>query len=87
MISGVCGILMALFGWSYNTLAKRVDKLALDVQARKTDADIRILINDKLEPFKIQLETLSKQLGMMERQYNDLDHKIDMILGFVKTPK
>lgn len=78
---GFCGVLLSLFGWSHNNLSKRLDKLAIDLQARKTDADIRVLINDKIEPYRVELKNLSKQLDIISHQYADLDRKIDSVIN------
>jgi hypothetical protein len=69
----ICGVIMAFFGWSHQTLSARMDVLTIDMQARKTDDEVRILLNDKFEVYKFQLEHLSNQM-------HELDRKIDSML-------
>lgn len=77
---GIFAVILSCFGWSHSNLSKRLDKLSIDMQARKTDADIRVLLNDKIEPYKIQLQALGKQLDLIAHQYNELDKKLDTVL-------
>ena len=61
VIIAISSGLMGLFAWSHSSLSKRLDKLAIDLQDRKTDADIRILIQDKMQPFSLELKFLAQQ--------------------------
>lgn len=83
-ITGIMGCVLGIFAWSHNSLSNRLDKLALDLQERKTDADIRILINDKIEPYRVELKNLSKQLDLISHQYSELDRKLDSVLDFIR---
>lgn len=84
MITGIVGVVLGLFGWSHSNLSKRLDKLSMDLQERKTDADIRVLISDKMEPYKVELKSLSKQLDIISHQYAELDKKLDSLLDAVR---
>lgn len=79
VIIAISSGLMGLFAWSHSSLSKRLDKLAIDLQDRKTDADIRILIQDKMQPFSLELKFLAQQIDHISRQYVDLDKKLDLI--------
>lgn len=81
---GIFGVILGCFGWSHANLSKRLDKLSIDMQERKTDADIRVLISDKIEPYKIQLQGLGKQLDMIAHQYSELDKKLDSLISTVQ---
>lgn len=76
--------LVGLFGWNYSTLSKRIDRLAVEVTARKTDADLRVLISDKLEPYSVRLDAMSKEILNISHQYSELDRKIDSIISMVR---
>lgn len=80
IIIAVSSGLLGLFAWSHSSLSKRLDKLSIDLQERRTDADIRILIQDKIEPYKVELQNLSKQLDLISHQYRELDKKLDSVL-------
>lgn len=85
MLVGIFGVVISLFGYSHANLSKRLDKLAIELQDRKTDADIRILISDKMEPYKVELKSLSKQLDIISRQYAELDKKLDTVLAHIRS--
>lgn len=81
MFVGVLVGIISLFGYSHSSLSKRLDKLAIDLQERKTDADIRVLIQDKIEPYRVELKNLSKQLDIISHQYQELDRKLDTVIS------
>lgn len=83
-ISAVVALLMGLFGWNYSTLYKKVEKLNVQMAAAKTDADLRILISDKLEPYAIRLENMSKEIINISYQYAELDRKLDSLISLIK---
>lgn len=84
MIAGVISVLLSFFGWSHANLSKRIEKLSSDIQTRKTDADLRVLISDKLEPYRVELSSITKQIDMISHQYQELDRKLDSILACIK---
>ncbi len=83
-IAALAGII-SLFGYSHANLSKRLDKLAIDMQARKTDADLRILLDDKIQPYKMEVKWLTQQIEVINRQYSDLDKKLDSIQHLLTT--
>ncbi len=76
----ICGIILTFFGWSHQSLSSRVDNLAIEMKTRKTDDEVRVLFDDKIEPHQVRLRGLSKQIDSIAAQYTELDRKIDVII-------
>ena len=84
MFAGVFSVFLSAFGYSHSALSKRIDKLSSDIQTRKTDADLRVLISDKLEPYRVEMSSITKQIDTISHQYQELDRKLDSILACIK---
>lgn len=79
LISGILG-LVGLFGWSHKTMRERINSLQAQANQRISEPEVRLLIDDKLAPHRVEYIALSQRLGELRDFYRDLDHKLDLVL-------
>ena len=83
MVSAVVG-LVGLFGISHRGLQTRMDKLEREVLKRITDAGLRTIISDKLQPLSVEFESIFQRIGELRADYKDLDNKLDHLIEMSK---
>ena len=72
-------LLVGLFGWSHNALRTQTDKLQQELDTKFNETQLRLFLQDKLEPFRVELNSIDKQLNAMDQQYNLINAKLDQL--------
>lgn len=72
--------LVGLFGWSHKSLRTRMDGVELKVHDRPTDQEVRTLVLDKLEPYRVEYLSLSRRMDEVRHQQLELDKKMQRVL-------
>lgn len=82
-ITPILGIIIGfagLFGWTRQALSLRLEKLEAQMAQFPSRSELRVLVDDKLAPQKVENATLARRLDELQDQAAALDEKVDRLL-------
>lgn len=77
---GLAAAFVGLFGWSHNGLTKRLTKVEDEIADKPDISEIRLLVEDKLAPQKLELHLMHSSIDDLRASYRALDKKLDKVL-------
>jgi hypothetical protein len=71
---------IGLFGWSHSALKRRMDVIEMQLNRKLEMDDVRLTIEDKLAPYKVEYESLSRRLDEIREDQQQLNKNVEHLI-------
>lgn len=72
--------LLGVFGWSHKALRQRITDMEIELAKRPSHENARLIVEDKLAPFQVSYQALTRRIDDLQRESYKLNDKIDKLL-------
>jgi len=87
LVVGIVFLLVGAVGFIYKSLSSRLARVEHNVSKKPYKEEVRCLISDRLEPYKVELRAISRRIDELYVNQKAIEAKMDRIIELLTNAK